>query len=249
MDCSPPGSSVHGIFQARVLEWGAIAFSEWISYMHIYIPSLWSLPPTHPPQSHPSRPSQSTKLSSLRSTAASPQLSISHRVVYIGQRCSQFLLGPCLLISLSEHRPGRDLLPSLPSFPLPHPQSPHAQVPGTCPRCSPFPFSPPKTPTAPWFCFCTVVTRPLFLLKSSFLIVALIPSSLSGPELPPQLHLPPIQGTFHYLHTSLYLTFPRQFSLSLPWLSSAFGVLFTVLDLWKFYDFLKLCRVLTAFPL
>ena len=29
MDCSPPGSSVHGIFQARVLEWGAIALSEY----------------------------------------------------------------------------------------------------------------------------------------------------------------------------------------------------------------------------
>ena len=28
MDCSLPGSPVHGIFQARVLEWGAIAFSE-----------------------------------------------------------------------------------------------------------------------------------------------------------------------------------------------------------------------------
>ena len=28
MDCSPPDSSAHGIFQARVLEWGAIAFSE-----------------------------------------------------------------------------------------------------------------------------------------------------------------------------------------------------------------------------
>ena len=28
MDCSPPGSSAHGIFQARVLEWGAIAFSK-----------------------------------------------------------------------------------------------------------------------------------------------------------------------------------------------------------------------------
>ena len=28
MDCSLLGSSVHGIFQARVLEWGAIAFSE-----------------------------------------------------------------------------------------------------------------------------------------------------------------------------------------------------------------------------
>ena len=31
MDCSLPGSSVHGIFQARVLEWGVIAFSEVIS--------------------------------------------------------------------------------------------------------------------------------------------------------------------------------------------------------------------------
>ena len=28
IDCSPPGSSAHGIFQARVLEWGAIAFSN-----------------------------------------------------------------------------------------------------------------------------------------------------------------------------------------------------------------------------
>ena len=27
MDCRPPGSSIHGIFQARGLEWGAIAFS------------------------------------------------------------------------------------------------------------------------------------------------------------------------------------------------------------------------------
>ena len=27
-DCSLPGSSIHGIFQARVLEWGAIAFSD-----------------------------------------------------------------------------------------------------------------------------------------------------------------------------------------------------------------------------
>ena len=35
MDCSPPGSSVHGIFQARVLEWGAIAFSD--IYVCIYV--------------------------------------------------------------------------------------------------------------------------------------------------------------------------------------------------------------------
>ena len=32
MDCSLPGSSVHGIFKARVLEWVAIAFS--ISFCH-----------------------------------------------------------------------------------------------------------------------------------------------------------------------------------------------------------------------
>ena len=31
MDCSLPGSSIHGILQARVLEWGAIAFSESVS--------------------------------------------------------------------------------------------------------------------------------------------------------------------------------------------------------------------------
>ena len=35
MDCSPPGSSVHGIFQARVLEWGAIAFSTNQPRQHI----------------------------------------------------------------------------------------------------------------------------------------------------------------------------------------------------------------------
>ena len=33
VDCSPPGSSVPGIFQARVLEWGAIAFSKWTNYV------------------------------------------------------------------------------------------------------------------------------------------------------------------------------------------------------------------------
>ena len=35
-DCSPPGSSVHGIFQARVLEWGAIAFSSREVYLKVH---------------------------------------------------------------------------------------------------------------------------------------------------------------------------------------------------------------------
>ena len=41
MDCSPPGSSIHGIFQARVLEWVAIAFSDCVhKKLHFQISSL-----------------------------------------------------------------------------------------------------------------------------------------------------------------------------------------------------------------
>ena len=37
MDCSLPGSSVHGIFQARVLEWGAIReYSKLIVFYHYF---------------------------------------------------------------------------------------------------------------------------------------------------------------------------------------------------------------------
>ena len=55
MECSLPGSSAHGIFQARVLEWGAIAFSDWQTryiritweaflkiYPQLSPPNLWS---------------------------------------------------------------------------------------------------------------------------------------------------------------------------------------------------------------
>ena len=58
MDCSPPDSSVHGILQARILEWGAISFSntkKGISHNCTYIPSLWNPPPF--PASYPSRSS------------------------------------------------------------------------------------------------------------------------------------------------------------------------------------------------
>ena len=44
MDCSLPGSSIHGIFQARALEWGAIAFSGTYTKIAIIQRSLtWSL--------------------------------------------------------------------------------------------------------------------------------------------------------------------------------------------------------------
>ena len=41
MDCSLPGFSVHGIFQARILEWGAIAFSTEIKQETIMQQCQW----------------------------------------------------------------------------------------------------------------------------------------------------------------------------------------------------------------
>ena len=46
MDCSLPGSSTHGIFQARMLEWVAIAFSDEIIRLHLtllLIPALLNI--------------------------------------------------------------------------------------------------------------------------------------------------------------------------------------------------------------
>ena len=40
MDCSLPGSSFHGIFQARALEWGAMAFSIDQPRQHINLDSI-----------------------------------------------------------------------------------------------------------------------------------------------------------------------------------------------------------------
>ena len=49
MDCSPPGSSIHGIFQARVLEWGSpIGQCKSTIFIHILPPSWASLPSCHP---------------------------------------------------------------------------------------------------------------------------------------------------------------------------------------------------------
>ena len=51
MHCSPPGSSVHGIFQARVLEWGAITFSRKTAADK----SLQSCPTLRPHRRQPTR--------------------------------------------------------------------------------------------------------------------------------------------------------------------------------------------------
>ena len=47
MECSPPGASIHGIFQARVLEWGAIAFSDVYICMDIVVVQSTSRTATH----------------------------------------------------------------------------------------------------------------------------------------------------------------------------------------------------------
>ena len=57
MDCSPQGSSVHGISQARILEWVAISFSRgssWPSLLHLLHWQTDSLPLFHPGSPEPS---------------------------------------------------------------------------------------------------------------------------------------------------------------------------------------------------
>ena len=53
MDCSPPGSSVHGIFQPRTLEWVAISFSNCSSWLRdqtwVFALQVDSLPLSQPP--------------------------------------------------------------------------------------------------------------------------------------------------------------------------------------------------------
>ena len=67
MDCSLPGSSVHGIFQARVLEWGAIAFSAQINCLHTTPTKGWA--------NHLSSPSGLTLDTALHSPHIRNQLS------------------------------------------------------------------------------------------------------------------------------------------------------------------------------
>ena len=71
MDCSPPGSSVHGIFQARILEWVAISFSrgssrprDWtrVSCIVGRCFTIWASPGKEPPKQNPGslpRPTES----------------------------------------------------------------------------------------------------------------------------------------------------------------------------------------------
>ena len=61
MDCSPPGSSVHGILQARILEWVAVPFSRDLPDPGVK-PGCPALPADSLPSEPPGKPSKDLKL-------------------------------------------------------------------------------------------------------------------------------------------------------------------------------------------
>ena len=78
MDCSLPGSSAHGIFQARVLEWGAIAFS--IAYPKaIRIKKMWYY--YRDKQSHQWGENLSSEIQKLFAPGLALQIGGKHRVI------------------------------------------------------------------------------------------------------------------------------------------------------------------------
>ena len=85
IDCSLPGSSIHGIFQARILEWGAIAFSD--MFLHLE-------PPSHPTSLHCHT---ALALGSPSHTANSHWLPILHMLMYMFQYYSLKSSHPLLL--------------------------------------------------------------------------------------------------------------------------------------------------------
>ena len=91
IDSSPPGSSIHGIFQARVLEWGAIAFS-------VYNPYLCSnkITTASPPTSK-----------SIYSSNTSLKIGLTHTryVTWMFLKFKDNEAGPCIPLDFSTKSP------------------------------------------------------------------------------------------------------------------------------------------------
>ena len=62
MDCTRPGSSIHGIFQERVLEWGAIAFSSTGCFSSVQVSRSGVSNSLQPPKIKTSRPQRLTPI-------------------------------------------------------------------------------------------------------------------------------------------------------------------------------------------
>ena len=88
MDCSPPGSSVHGIFQARVLEWGAISFSiQLLSHVPL-LAAPWTA-------AHQASLSITNSQSSLRLPSIQSMMPSNHLIL-----CRPLLLLPAIFPSI-----------------------------------------------------------------------------------------------------------------------------------------------------
>ena len=141
MDCSPPGSSAHGIFQARILEWVAISFSRessqprdqtrisniscigrqilyhWchvgspVQINHNYIYIPCLLSLPLLSQSHPSKSSQSARLGSLCYRATSHCVCFTHDSICMS---ATFSIHPTPTFPCCVHRSVHSLLRSLP---------------------------------------------------------------------------------------------------------------------------------------
>ena len=135
MDCSPPGSSVHGNFQARVLEWGATAFSgslvqglTWRS-PHGPVgggPDLFPLSPAPVCVVLKGRPrgwfldpkaERGASLAALTRSLLALRLDLAHRSMVIA--LGQVALVPCLSTQLEGQENQKTLPTALPPHPPP----------------------------------------------------------------------------------------------------------------------------------
>ena len=98
MDCSPPGSSVHGILQARILEWVAISFSR-----DLPNPGIEPRSPALQADALSSEPPGKPKMSSFRFLWETENKELLHLMYCKDKLFSIFLLIYVLLIFLHDH--------------------------------------------------------------------------------------------------------------------------------------------------
>ena len=111
MDCSLPGSSVHGIFQARVLEWGAIAFSLFKASILLFC--ILNLPP---PRVHSWAPAVGD---GLKATASFVYLYGRVKIIHVGKVCPFFFFFWPHQVACGILVPQPGIKPSLPALGAP----------------------------------------------------------------------------------------------------------------------------------
>ena len=99
MDCSPPGSSVHGISQARMLEWVAIPFSRGFPDPGLgHVSVAWQADPLA--LSHLENPNRSSGESKAREWRSAPQSSKPAERLFLHQRRHLGLISRCVSLEI-----------------------------------------------------------------------------------------------------------------------------------------------------